>query len=303
MTPLATMTRHGRTFRLAVRVLQPSLLRDVAELYAFCRTVDDLADQTTEHADARIKLLALRRAILDGEMAHPVAAGFLGVALRHQLDAAHAVHLIDTMIGDLGPVRMADAGALLRYAHGAAGTVGLLMCRMLGATDPRAAPHALDLGIAMQLTNIARDVAADAQSDRFYVPASWLPSARLGDPEHVYRAVIQVLDLAELYYRSGRKGLGYLPWRSRLAVGAAASVYREIGQTIRRTGPAFLNLPRCVVPQRTRLWLLAGSFPVSAISLRCARHDPYLHAAISRGPIGGSGLQEPAYSGTDAAMA
>ncbi len=276
-TPLATLSRHGRTFRLAGSLLPRGLLNDAAELYAFCRHVDDLADEAADRESASIALNHLRRAVLDGQAAHPAVTGFLLLVSRHRLDPAFAIRLIDTMLGDLGPVRIADTAALLRYAYGAAGTVGLLMCRLLGVADPLAAPHALDLGVAMQLTNIARDVTEDARRDRIYVPSSWLSPTDLQEPELAFSAVVRVLELAELYYESGRRGLAYLPWRSRLAVGAAASVYREIGQRIRRAGPAYLSSPRCVVPQGRRLMVLAGSLPASLWSRRSGPHDARLH--------------------------
>ncbi len=279
-TALATLSRHGRSFRLAGSLLPRDLLHDAAELYSFCRTVDDLADETEDRTVARSALLSLRRSMLEGEATHPALAGFLRLAARHGLDPMVAARLIDTMIGDLGPVRIPDAAALLRYAYGAAGTVGLLMCRLLGVRDPLAAPHALDLGVAMQLTNIARDVVEDARRDRVYLPASWVAPSELRRPEPVFEAVTRVLDLAELYYASGHRGLAYLPWRSRLAVGSAASLYREIGQRIRALGPAYLSSPRQVVPRGRRLLVLGRSLPTSLANHRPQPHDPGLHTAL-----------------------
>ncbi len=291
-TALATLSRHGRSFRLAGNLLPRDLLHDAAELYSFCRTVDDIADETDDRQSARIALLSLRRAMLEGEATHPALDGFLRLAARHGLDPMVAARLIDTMIGDLGPVRIPDVAALLRYAYGAAGTVGLLMCRLLGVRDPLAAPHALDLGVAMQLTNIARDVVEDAQRDRVYLPQSWVATSELRRPEPVFAAVTRVLDLAELYYASGHRGLAYLPWRSRLAVGSAASLYREIGQRIRALGPAYLSSPRQVVPRGTRLLVLGRSLPTSLANRWPHPHDPDLHSALrgERGTDAGADL-------------
>ncbi len=283
-TALATLTRHGRTFRLAGNLLRRGQLAEAAELYAFCRHVDDLADRAGDPVRARQALLGVRRAVLGGTE-DPAVAGFHQLALQHGLDPMVAVRLIDTMIGDLGPVRIADQDALLRYAYGAAGTVGLLMCRLLGVTDYAALPHALDLGVAMQLTNIARDVREDAERDRIYLPASWMPAELLlqgqpsGDPA-IFAAVVRVLALAETYYQSGQRGLAYLPWRPRLAIGAAASVYREIGQRILCAGPGYLATPRMVVPQGRRLLVLAHSLPRSLLQWRTGHHDARLHQAL-----------------------
>ena len=294
-TALATLSRHGRSFRLAGSLLPRDLLHDAAELYSFCRYVDDLADESGDPAIARVALLSLRRSMLAGEATHPAVRGFLRLVARRGLDPLVAARLVDTMIGDLGPVRIADVAALLRYAYGAAGTVGLLMCRLLGVSDPRAAPHALDLGVAMQLTNIARDVVEDAQRDRVYLPASWVaPGERRSGP--VFEAVTRVLDLAELYYASGHRGLAYLPWRSRLAVGSAASLYREIGQRVRALGPAYLSSPRQVVPRGRRLLVLARSLPTSLLNDRAHPHDHGLHSAL-HGERGANTGPEPASMG------
>ena len=292
-TALATLSRHGRSFRLAGNLLPRDLLDDAAELYSFCRYVDDLADEADDLDSAGIALLSLRRSMLEGKATHPAVAGFLRLGARHGLDAMVAARLIDTMLGDLGPVRIPDVAALLRYAYGAAGTVGLLMCRLLGVRDPLAAPHALDLGVAMQLTNIARDVVEDARRDRVYLPESWVAASELRRPEPVFEAVTRVLDLAELYYASGHQGLAYLPWRSRLAVGSAASLYREIGQRIRALGPAYLASPRLVVPRARRLVVLGRSLPSSLGMRRPQPHDPGLHILL-RGEHGADTGRETA---------
>ena len=298
---LETLSRHGRTFRLAGTLLPREMLRDAAELYAFCRHVDDLADEcrADPHGQdcARAALADLRRAVLAGAAA-PALAGFRRLVVRHGLDPAIAARLIDTMVGDLGPVRIADETALLRYAYGAAGTVGLLMCRLLGVTAPQASPHALDLGVAMQLTNIARDVAEDARRDRIYLPQSWLAGAQPTQPQPVFAAVARVLALADLYYESGRRGLAYLPWRPRLAIGAAAAVYREIGRRILHAGPNYLLAPRCVVPQRRRLSVLTLSLPRSLLSRRPGRHHAALHDPL-RGERGADAAKTASHLAAD----
>ena len=141
-----------------------------------------------------------------------------------------------------------DARAFCRYAYRVAGTVGLLMCHVLDCHDEEARAHAIDLGIAMQLTNIARDVLEDAEMGRRYLPASWagdLSPAHItaastapdGEPAQTVRVAVQlVLGMADAYYRSGNAGLAYLPWRAHIAIAVAASVYRQIGVQIAASG-------------------------------------------------------------------
>ncbi len=279
---VSIIARYGRTFRLAGRLLPAATFQDAAELYAFCRAVDDLADETRDPAAARNELTAIRRAILCGDQQNALAARFLALHQRQGASLRAAIALIDTVLLDLSPVRMADEVALLRYAYGVAGTVGLMMCAILGARDARAAPHAIDLGIAMQLTNIARDVAEDAAHGRLYLPAAWLPAGLAPEqiataPDLVFAAVQQLLDRASRRYRSAEVGIAYLPARVRPAIRAASRLYEEIGVRILRRGPDYLFAGRCVVPTSRRLWLVAASLSAGVPG---GPHDRRLHAAL-----------------------
>lgn len=167
------------------------------------------------------------------------------MALRRQLPVSAMWRLVDTIAEDADPVRVADDTALVRYAYGVAGTVGLMMAGLLGARTPRARASAIDLGIGMQLTNIARDVTEDAARDRVYLPATRLrdvgvePDALVAgaaDPAAVAQVAADLVALAEPYYASALDGLRDLPLRGRLAVAVAASLYRAIGRTVVRRG-------------------------------------------------------------------
>lgn len=186
------------------------------------------------------------------------------------------------MIGDTRPVALDTATHLLRYAHGAAGTVGLLMARALGASAEAARYHAIDLGIGMQLTNIARDVLEDAGRGRRYIPAEWLaapPEAIRRNPVMAFPAAQLVLRLAEAYYASGLAGLRYLPARSGRAIFVAASLYREIGYRIQRIGPGAMERRVYLSPgermTRAILAWLQSFRPFSS-----ADHPAHLHAPL-----------------------
>jgi phytoene synthase len=278
---LAVMARYGRSFRLAGRLLPRETLHAAAELYAFCRTIDDLADQTADPAAARADLARLLAA-LRGRGLHPLAEQFQPLrALGVPCDAAAL--LVATVLGDIGSVRIADEAGLLRYAHGAAGTVGIMMCAVLGVTSTAALPYAIDLGMAMQLTNIARDVAEDAARDRLYLPAEWLPRGYgpehvAGQPDPAFAALRRVLQRADRHYRSAERGFDHLPFRTRPAIRGAARLYEAIGPAVLRGGPDALAAGgRCVVPGWKRLVLLMGCLlPHPA----AAPHDAGLHAAF-----------------------
>ena len=160
------------------------------------------------------------------------------------------------------------AGILLVYAYRVAGVVGPMMCHVMGVRRPEALVRAAHLGIAMQLTNIARDVAEDWQRGRLYLPDALACHGvhglreRLGAPlpphatDGVARAVAELLALADHYYRSGEEGLFDLSPRCALAVDAARSIYAEIGRVLRARG-CDPRAGRAVVSTRRKLWLLA----------------------------------------------
>ncbi len=269
---LAVLSRHGRSFRLAGRLMGRDSFARAAALYAACRAVDDLADEAPDPVSARVSLLAI-----EADLAGQGPRTALGARLR-QLGVCRnsAAALVRAMLSDLEPVRIADEAALLRYAAGAAGTVGIMMCDVLGIADRTARTQAEALGIAMQLTNIARDVAEDAGRDRIYLPACWLPAASvpdtlLQDPPAVFPAVRKLLALAERHYALGALGYAALPSQARLSIPVAAALYRRIGETILRRGPSYLVGPRTVVsgPARAALvmrtvfaeWIAGNGLP------------------------------------------
>jgi len=184
---------------------------------------------------------------------------------------------------------------LIRYCYRVAGTVGLMMSPVLGVGGDRARPHAVDLGVAMQLTNICRDVAEDAERGRTYLPerrlrrAGTTPQALLegeADREAVSEVVRDLLELADDYYESGRAGMQFIPRRSRLAIMVASRVYRAIGVKLRR-GRCDPLAGRTVVGPFGKIRRVAGaltSFLNPFGSSPGVPHDRRLHWALSDMP-------------------
>ena len=253
------LARAGKSFHLAGKFLPAERRRAATQLYAFCRGLDDLADETGDAA----QIEAVATALEQRDASHPLASLYLTL---ENPDPAPAIALARALRDDTGPTEIADERALLRYCHGVAGTVGLMMARVLGATDSAAAWHAIDLGIALQLTNIARDTREDADHGRRYIPAAWLdlpPASIRRAPDKVHENAMRCLALAEPYYASGVAGLVYLPPESRRGILVAARVYREIGEELRRCGPHRTE-DRVVVPAWRKATLVAGALLGSA---------------------------------------
>lgn len=294
------LRRHGRSFYWAGQLLSGEQLSKAASLYSLCRGIDDLADDAltqSEKALAQQKLSALDQALAErcapeGEL-EPVYLQAQQLLSGESLALGALRDMIATVQLDLQPVRVSSHRELLQYAYGVAGTVGVMMTCLLQAREPsRALPHAIDLGIAMQLTNIARDVLEDAQLGRVYLPSdgaagTLTPGALVegcSESQHrAWRGVCELLTLAERYYTSGWQGLGYLPFRARLAIAVAARVYREIGRQILRRGEQRYWQHRSVVSSALKLRVSAKALVqlmAEAMSHRQTAHDASLHKGL-----------------------
>lgn len=232
----------GRSFHWARRLMSKTHAARATRLYALCRYLDDLSDEATSQAEARVALAAARQAIETGNTTNSVLRDGLSLMSECAIEASIVLELIHGISTDLEPVRMANEAELLRYSYRVAGTVGLMMCRVLDVTDPAALAHAVDLGIAMQLTNISRDISEDAEAGRRYLPANLvgeLAPAELISPTKSLQPLVRsslkhLLDLADQFYQSGELGLPYLPFRARCGILVAARVYRAIGTRLRQ---------------------------------------------------------------------
>ena len=241
MTPQEVMTAHARSFAPAARMLGRDDRARIARLYALCRTVDDLAD-TPGGPDKTARLMRLAQNLDDAHSRDPLAVEARTLFADRPDGLASFRLLVETVANDTRDTQIVDEAELDRYSHGVAGTVGLMVCALFDI-PPRWHGHAADLGKAMQLTNICRDVLADAVAGRRYLPAtlcahspSAIASAEHTDPrvvENVRRAVARLLMRADTLYASGWSGLPALPLRLRFAVAAAARMYAGIGEDLR----------------------------------------------------------------------
>jgi len=302
------LAHHARTFRLASLLLPPHCRDDVAVIYAFCRLVDDTVDETPDPERALADLADLEHE-LAGHRPRPLVAEFIDVCARHDIPNSAPRELIYGVGSDVGPVRVADDRELLRYAYRVAGTVGLMMTPLLGVDEPSARLHAIDLGIAMQLTNICRDVLEDARRDRVYLPATRLDRAgtsteavltRLADRDALARVVRQVLALAERFYFSGECGLRYIPPQPRMAIAAAGRMYRAIGLKLLDRGADPFTGRTVVTLSEKLLWLLRAVLGALARPYEPAiPHDPELHRPLAGLPAVATAGHDPQASPED----
>ncbi len=243
----AIITKGSKSFSLAARLFDPATRDAAFFLYGWCRYCDDQVDQVGK-AESPAEL-AQRLKVLKEDTAaafsfapqrEPVFIALQHIVHRYGIPAHYALELIEGMAMDARGVRYATLQELLLYCYRVAGTVGLMMAHVMGLRDERALRNAADLGIAMQLTNIARDIIEDADMGRIYLPSAWLKEAEIepseiAAPRHREKLAMLTLRLlheADRYYRSGDAGLWHLSFRSACAVTAARHVYSEIGRLL-----------------------------------------------------------------------
>lgn len=169
--------RSGSSFYYAFRFLPPPRRAAITAFYAFCREVDDIVDEMREPGVAAAKLQWWRRevrAAFDGRPTHPVLQALMPCAAPHGIEAAHLLAVVDGCQMDLDQTRFLDFPALQRYCHLVAGVVGEVAANIFGRTQAQTIDYAHRLGLAMQLTNIIRDVGDDARRGRIYLPLSEL---------------------------------------------------------------------------------------------------------------------------------
>lgn len=291
----SVLASKGRSFHWARHLLGATHAARATRLYHLCRYIDDIADESRSDVLAKHALANVMASVRSGHSQDPIIQDGLFLMQDCDIDIDILMDLIEGVQSDLELVRIADMDALLRYCYQVAGTVGLMMCKVLDTHSRAAFSHAVDLGIAMQLTNICRDIAADAAAGRRYLPASMvgdLAPEQLLHPAGELRAELQacvatLLDCADTYYQSGELGLSYLPVRARGSMLVAARVYRGIGSQLRACQHAYWT-ERAVVPPWQKVLITSQALITSPLKRsfwwRPIQHDATLHLALKNLP-------------------
>ena len=231
-----SLKKHGKSFYWASFFL-PKRNKDAAtKLYSICRFFDDLADDNNED---QTKILTGEFKKICDDLSHPINEFFTS----HNLSIKILGDLVDGLVKDQTDVRIKNEKELIQYAYQVAGTVGLMMSPLIMVNNNKANKHAIDLGIAMQLTNIARDIYEDALMNRIYLPQDWISNTNISeltdissnkDLIQIKSAIKRLILLSETYYKNGFAGMRYIPLKTRLAIFFAAKIYRAIGQKIKK---------------------------------------------------------------------
>jgi 15-cis-phytoene synthase len=286
----AVLARHSRSFALSARLLPREIRDRAAIVYAWCRRADDAVD--APGVDPIAAVARLERELVQIYVGEPcgdlVLDGFAAIVHETGIPRRYPAELIAGMAMDARGHRYDDDADLRLYCFRAAGVVGLMMSHVMGLADATALAAAARLGIAMQLTNICRDVREDWDRGRLYIPRSLLAEVGgewitrgLGRPlpaaarVPLARAIERLLARAGEDYRAGDRGMAALPPSCRVAIAAARRIYAAIGDELARQG-CDVFAPRAVVPARRKLVLAAtsaGATIASALRPRTYRRD------------------------------
>ncbi len=269
-----TLLRNGsRTFYAASFLLPRRIRLDATALYAFCRLADDAVDlgdastQPLRHLQDR-----LQRAAEGQPRPLPSDRALAAVMAWHDIPLALPAGLLEGFAWDAAGLRYATLEDLEAYAARVAGTVGAMMALLMGQRDPQQLARAADLGVAMQLTNIARDVGEDARNGRLYLPLRWMAEAGL-NADHWLRdphfspalgsVVKRLLEAAERHYKRADDGIAGLPLDCRPGIAAARLLYAEIGQMVARNGYDSVSRRAVVSPARKCVLLIQAMMQAS----------------------------------------
>ncbi|MGL4395375.1 MAG: phytoene/squalene synthase family protein [Hyphomicrobium sp.] len=297
----ALLANGSRSFYAASFLLPSRVRAPAAALYAFCRIADDIVDASGADADVVSDLHARVRDAYDGRpRAAPYDRAFAEVVAAYGVPLELPNALIEGFAWDMAQRRYETIDDLLDYAARVAGTVGAMMCLLMGNRDSRTLARAIDLGMAMQLTNIARDVGEDARAGRLYLPLAWCREEGVDiaqiikrpqyTPE-IGRVVDRVLSFADTLYQRADAGIAELPADCRAGIRAARYLYAEIGHEVMRRGRDSVST-RAVVAKRRKLALLARSVtakfagsPMAESAYEAHAASQFLISAVERSPL------------------
>lgn len=269
LTACRELIRHGsHSFFMASLLLPRQIAIPATALYAFCRIADDLIDADNA-GDAAIQALSSR---LDSVYAgqpqdYPEDRALCEVVNQFSIPRAMPDALIEGLAWDTTERTYESLSELYDYAARVAGCVGAMMTLIMRTSDKRAVARACDMGVAMQLTNIARDIGEDARMGRVYLPRNWFRQSGLDVDEwlanpvqntHITDMCKRLLSYADVLYKRSDAGVALLPVSCRPGIRAARVIYSDIGREIARQGYQTVD-KRAIVPKARKTYLLAKS--------------------------------------------
>ena len=285
------LKKKSKSFYFASIFLSRGCYTNCSQLYNFCRIVDDIADNN--YKNKKFLLKNIYKSVTTPDTFESKYVSEIKPLIKLNIVNKECLKelIYGVMLDTKKKISISDKSELINYAYYVAGTVGIMMAKILNTQNKYAYRYAVDLGIAMQLTNIMRDIIEDASIDRVYYPKAWikLTSKKILENnsttiKNINKATEKLFELSEIYYKSAFKGVAFLPFRSRFAILLALFVYRQIGRKIIKDN--FSNLKkREVVSLYEKILCLLKVFFVFTFNFNTHfkkyQHDKALHDNIN----------------------
>ena len=218
------LKKHAKSFYWASFFLSKETVKKSISLYNFCRTLDDIADNVSDIRNKRENFTKFKKEFLSKNSKNPIINEMKSIIKSENISEKIVLDLFDGVEMDLNEnVIINSKKDLLIYSYRVAGTVGLMMSKILKVEDKEALRGAIDLGVAMQLTNIARDVIEDRKNKRHYI-------------ELKFSSIKKIIEESEVFYQKSFNSISKIPIRSRFSVIVARRVYKKIGDFILKKG-------------------------------------------------------------------
>jgi len=214
------LSTYAKSFNWAGFFLPKKIYLKCSNLYDFCRTIDNIADDEGEINAKKINLLNFKNKFNNQDYSDLIIKNMWSLIKEYKISTKIVNDLFDGVETDLkSKVQINSKKELFIYSYRVAGTVGLMMAKILNVKDKNSLKSAIDLGIAMQLTNISRDIVEDSKNNRFYI-------------SHNFESIKETLKIADLFYESSFPSIKKIPISFRFSILVARRVYRKIGQNI-----------------------------------------------------------------------
>ena len=211
---------YAKSFNWAGFFLPKKVYLKCSNLYDFCRTVDNIADDEGDIELKKNKILNFKNNFNNKNYSDPIIKNMWDLIKEYEISKKIVDDLFDGVESDLkSKVEISSKKDLLIYSYRVAGTVGLMMAKILDVKDINSLKSAIDLGIAMQLTNISRDIIEDSKNNRFYIP-------------HSFESIKETIEISDLFYESSFASIKKIPFNFRFSILVARRVYRKIGHNI-----------------------------------------------------------------------
>ena len=218
------LKKHAKSFYWASFFLSKETVKKSISLYNFCRTLDDIADNVSDIRNKRENFTKFKKEFLSKNSKNPIINEMKSIIISENISEKIVLDLFDGIEMDLDEnVIINSKKDLLIYSYRVAGTVGLMMSKIFKVEDKEALRGAIDLGVAMQLTNIARDVIEDRKNKRHYI-------------ELKFSSIKKIIEESEVFYQKSFNSISKIPIRSRFSVIVARRVYKKIGDYILKKG-------------------------------------------------------------------